>query len=151
MVTISAEVEIQASPETVRSVFMNFSRYKEWSKWTFTPADSSTKPDSLKAGDKLQVDLGSMKFQPLVLDNSATRFQWEGKMEPIFSGIHEFRFAPSTKTAGGTTFTQTEEFRGLLSFLMRPGWSFSNSTLENWQTFNQDLKEEVERSSQQKE
>ncbi|ETS73173.1 hypothetical protein PFICI_15118 [Pestalotiopsis fici W106-1] len=147
MVTISAEVEIQASPETVRSVFMNFSHYKEWSKWTFTPQVPEVKPDDLKSGDKLQVDLSFMKFQPVVLDNSAERFQWDGKLEPIFSGKHEFTFAPSTKTPGGTTFTQTEEFRGLLSFLMRPGWSFANSTLENWQAFNKDLKEEVEKSS----
>ena len=62
----------------------------------------------------------------------------------VFSGKHEFRFAPSTKTPGATTFRQTEEFRGLLSFLMGP---FSKSTLDNWKAFNEELKVEVEKSS----
>ncbi|KAK6200749.1 hypothetical protein LQW54_009553 [Pestalotiopsis sp. IQ-011] len=149
MVVISAEIEIQASPDVVRTVFMNFSQYKQWSRWTFTPSAPETKPHDLKAGDQLQVDLNGMKFSPVVLDNSAERFQWEGKLEPIFSGKHEFKFAPSTKTPGATTFTQTEEFRGLLSFLMRPGWTFSNSTLANWEAFNRELKEEAEKPSAQ--
>lgn len=46
---------------------MNFSQYKQWSRWTFTPSVPETKPLDLKAGDQLQVDLDGMKFSPVVL------------------------------------------------------------------------------------
>jgi hypothetical protein len=78
-------------------------------------------------------------------ENSPQRFQWDGNLYPIFAGKHEFSFAPSTKTPGGTTFVQREVFRGLLAFVMMPGWSPSNSTLENWRAFNEDIKKEAEK------
>ena len=42
---------------------------------------------------------------------------------------------------------QLENFTGLLAFLMGPGWSMRQSTLEKWDAFFVDLKKEVEKSS----
>ncbi|KAH6887625.1 hypothetical protein B0T10DRAFT_490109 [Thelonectria olida] len=145
--SISAEIEIQASPATVRSVFLDFSRYNQWSQWAVEPTDSGKSPSELKAGDRVKADLKSMKFQPVVVENTADKFQWEGKLPLIFVGNHEFHFAPSTKHPGGTTFIQLEIFTGLLAFIMGPGWSMRESSLANWHRFNADLKKEVEKSS----
>ena len=65
-------------------------------------------------------------------------------MYGLFTGKHEFFFTPSTKTPGGTTAVQTENFTGLLAFLMAPGWSFRRQTLDNWNAFFADLKKEAE-------
>jgi hypothetical protein len=39
----------------------------------------------------------------------------------IFIGEHIFRFEPSTKTPGGTTFVQGEKFTGVLSWIINEG------------------------------
>ncbi|KAH6645391.1 hypothetical protein BKA67DRAFT_664474 [Truncatella angustata] len=147
--SMSAEVEIQASPDAVRTVFMDFPQYKEWTKWNIEPAVLGTKSTDLSAKDKLNVNLGSMKFSPVVVENSPETFQWNGNLWPIFAGKHEFHWKPSTKNPGGTTFVQKEVFIGLFAFLMAPGWNGSKSTLVNWEGFNADLKKEVERISTQ--
>ncbi|KAK6076989.1 activator of hsp90 ATPase 1 family protein [Seiridium cupressi] len=146
---IVAQIEIQASPETVRSVYMDFPRYKEWTNWKFEPVVASKTSSALKPKDKLKVDLGSMKFEPAIVENTSETFQWLGELYGVFSGHHEFYWTPSTKTPGGTTFLQKETFTGLLAFLMGPGWSPSKSTIANWDGFNADLKKEAERLSSQ--
>ncbi|RMJ10072.1 hypothetical protein CDV36_010283 [Fusarium kuroshium] len=143
--TMIAEIEIQASPETVRSVFLDFSRYKEWNGWKVESSNTLKRPDELQPKEKLKVDLGTMKFSPALLQNSPDAFEWHGNLWPIFSGKHEFTWQPSSKTPGGTTFRQKEDFTGLLAFLMAPGRSFSKKSLDNWESFNADLKKEVEK------
>ncbi|KAI5459224.1 hypothetical protein BGZ63DRAFT_337250, partial [Mariannaea sp. PMI_226] len=145
--SITAEIEIQASPERVRSVFMDFARYSEWSQWSFELADSGKTPSELKAGDQLKVSLKGMKFSPSVVKNSPESFQWLGSLPLVFVGQHQFNFTPSQKHPGGTTFTQREDFSGALAFLMKPGSSGSESTLANWNGFNAELKKEAEKSS----
>lgn len=82
--SISADVEIAAPPATVRSVvclqycvsladvaehaqFSDFSRFNQWSQWTFEPVDAGKSMSDLKAGDRVDVNLKSMKFQPVVM------------------------------------------------------------------------------------
>ncbi|KAJ4329106.1 hypothetical protein N0V84_000466 [Fusarium piperis] len=145
--TMIAEIEIQASPETVRSVFLDFPRYKEWTGWKVEPATPTKKSDELQPKEKLKVDLGTMKFSPALLKNSPDAFEWHGNLWPIFSGKHEFSWQPSSKTPGGTTFRQKEDFTGFLAFLMAPGRSLGKKSLDNWVKFNGDLKKEVESRS----
>ncbi|KAH8894142.1 hypothetical protein GQ53DRAFT_793115 [Thozetella sp. PMI_491] len=145
--SVSAQTEIKASPDHVRSVFSDFSRMKQWSQWDIQPADASKSSTGFKAGDRLKVDLNFIKLQPILLENSEETFQWDGGLYPIFAGKHTFTWTPSEKLPGGTTFTQREEFRGLLAFMMSSWLSFRKSTLVNWDQFNADLKKEAERSS----
>ncbi|KAH7177020.1 hypothetical protein EDB81DRAFT_898625 [Dactylonectria macrodidyma] len=145
--SVSCSIEIQAPPATVRSVFIDFPRLKEWSKWTVEASEPGKHPSEWKAGVRLKANLNSFKFPATIVENSAESFQWIGSLPGLFTGTHEFHFYPSSQHPGGTTFTQTENFSGLLAFVMGPGWSARKKTLENWNTFNADLKKEVEKSS----
>ncbi|KXH55380.1 hypothetical protein CSAL01_11314 [Colletotrichum salicis] len=144
--SISAEIEIQAPPSAVRSVFLEFSEYNQWSqKWAFEPTEPGKDPSDLKDGDKIKVDMGGMAFSPVIMENTTETLQWVGSIPLLFTGKHEFWFNPSEQNSGGTKFIQVEEFRGLLAFLMAPRWGFRQKTLVGWNQFNEDLKKEVER------
>ncbi|KAK1585574.1 uncharacterized protein LY79DRAFT_518511 [Colletotrichum navitas] len=144
--SLSAEIEIQASPADVRSVFLDFQRYKEWSQgWTLTPMEAGKDPSDLKDGDQIQANMRGMSFKPVIKENTSDALHWVGSLPGIFTGRHEFYFKPSDVNPGGTRFVQAEEFSGLLAFVMAPGWSFRDKSLAGWNEFNADLKKEVER------
>ncbi|KDN64066.1 putative cytochrome P450 [Colletotrichum sublineola] len=165
--SVSTEIEIQASPADVRSVFLDFQRYKEWSQgWTLTPTEPGKNPSDLKDGDQIQANMKSMAFKPVIKvsqgplpptppthfpltpnakENTSEALHWVGSLPGIFTGRHQFYFKPSDVNPGGTRFIQAEDFSGLLAFLMAPGWSFREKTLAGWNEFNADLKKEVER------
>lgn len=70
---------------------------------------------------------------------------WGGGWTGIFKGDHAFRFEPSSKNPGGTTFVQEEKFWGLLSFFMGDGWlarlvGLKERTKTGFEGYNQDLK-----------
>jgi hypothetical protein len=88
-----------------------------------------------------------MAMAPVVLTNTAAEFKWQGKLwnlPGVFTGAHYFKFMPSTKTAGATTFVQGEDFSGILSFMMNEGSSFWKSTKTGFEGFNLDLKRKCE-------
>ena len=60
-------------------------------------------------------------------------------------GEHELSWRPSTKTLGGTTFRQRENWRGLIVFLWGPSWSMGKNTRKNFEAFNAEVKKEAER------
>lgn len=62
------------------------------------------------------------------------------------AGAHFFRFEPSKKTPGGTTFVQGEHFTGALSFLMGETWSYGKSTKAMFEKLNESLKKKMESS-----
>ncbi|TDZ33209.1 hypothetical protein C8035_v011474 [Colletotrichum spinosum] len=165
--SVATEVEIAASPATVRSVvssnaintfapvtvadgakFLDWPRYKEWTKvWTMETKDAATKASGVKSGDFVNVNLKGYAFSPEIWQNSEELFQWNGSVPYVFSGAHSFHIRASSKTPGGTTFTQSEDFSGAFAFLMKPFWGFEKSTLTNWREFDQDIKKESERLS----
>ncbi|WYZ45978.1 hypothetical protein EsH8_IX_000203 [Colletotrichum jinshuiense] len=143
--SVSAEIEIQASPATVRSVFLDFQRYKQWSQgWVIEPVEPTKSPLELKADDQVKVNMRGTAFQPVIQENTSEVFTWEGSIPVLFTGAHQFYFKPSEQNPGGTKFIQIEVFRGLLSFLMAPMWGLRQKTLVGWNEFNADLKKEVE-------
>ncbi|KAF2269166.1 hypothetical protein CC78DRAFT_453870 [Lojkania enalia] len=146
MPIVSTSIEIAASPAIVRSVFLDFKRYKEWHQgFFFSTLDASKQPTDLQPGDKIKVDMGGTGFRPVIVENSPSAFQWHGSLYGIFDGTHQFYFQPSEKTSGGTTLVQKEDFSGLLSFLVGPGWSFAKKTEGNFARLNKDLKAESEK------
>ncbi|KAL0941720.1 activator of hsp90 atpase 1 family protein [Colletotrichum truncatum] len=148
--SVATEVEIEASPAIVRSVFLDWNRYKEWTQvWTISPKVEGTKPSELKVGDNITANLKGVAFNPVILENSTELFKWNGVVPLLFSGAHSFYFRPSNKTPGGTTMTQLEDFSGFLAFLMKPFWGFEKQTLTNWKQFDQDIKKESERLAAQ--
>ncbi|KAF2786101.1 hypothetical protein K505DRAFT_260652 [Melanomma pulvis-pyrius CBS 109.77] len=141
----SAEIEIEASPETVRSILLDFQRHNEWNQhWTLTALDSSKQPANLKPGDKIKIVTKGMVLHPVVVENSASSFGWRASFGGIVSGTHMFHFTPSQRNPGGTTLTQKEDFGGLLSFLV--GALFSPAKLQiDFEANNKDLKAVAEK------
>lgn len=80
-------------------------------------------------------------------DNKPELFAWLGSIPLLFSGRHQFQFEQSKTLPGGTTFTQSEAFTGVASFIMNEGWSAREKTAAAWTKFNEDLKKEAERRS----
>jgi hypothetical protein len=80
-------------------------------------------------------------------ENTPEVFSWEGRITGIGGGVHQFRFAPSQTTPGGTTFTQGEDFRGPAIALVAPFIKGREHTYDMtpWTNFNEALKKEAER------
>lgn len=66
-------------------------------------------------------------------------------MYGLFDAQHEFHFAPSETTPGGTTLLQKEDFTGMLTYFMREGSQLGTQFKTNFEGFNKELKKEVER------
>lgn len=61
----------------------------------------------------------------------------------MIAGLHTFEFGSSAAIPGGTTFVQSEEYSGLLSFLMTPSL-LGKKIKGQFEEFNADLKKRVE-------
>jgi hypothetical protein len=77
--------------------------------------------------------------------NDPDVFEWEGGLWPLVTGRHEFSWRASTKAPGGTTFTQRENWHGLIVFLWKPGWIIGRSAKRNFEAFSAEVKTEAER------
>ncbi|KAF9777770.1 hypothetical protein IL306_004315 [Fusarium sp. DS 682] len=143
--SLVTETEIEAPVEIVQSLFKDFPRFPEWSSWSVEPAVSSKKMDDLTPKDKLKVDVKEAKFTATLLKNDPDAFEWGGNFRPLLIGHHEFTWRPSTKTPGGTTFTQSERWTGWLVFLWRPGWIMWRNSKKCCDEFNAELKKEAEK------
>ncbi|KAJ0369796.1 hypothetical protein COL154_001600 [Colletotrichum chrysophilum] len=66
--SIATEVEIAAPPAMVKSVFLDWHRFDEWTKvWKMSTKDESKKPSELKEGDIVSTNLKGMAFTPVIL------------------------------------------------------------------------------------
>ncbi|WP_331236310.1 SRPBCC domain-containing protein [Natronorarus salvus] len=113
MRTIETEIEIDASPEEVWDVLVDFESYPEWNP-LLTWIDGEATP-----GARLRVRIeppGSrgMTFRPrLVVAEPNRRLEWLGRLlvPHVFDGRHEFRLEPVGER---TRFVHRETFSGLL-------------------------------------
>ena len=150
-----------------RHQFLDFAKFPEWSTGPIKSVTPYATKSIVEKGDRLKVSLGGATFSGLVLvsfhvlcldalsvlmltsrvqENTEREFKWRGSLPYIFSGDHSFRFEPSEKTPGSTTFKNSEEFFGLAVFLLKP---FVTQRMmaqgeENFNHFNRDLKKRVE-------
>lgn len=60
----------------------------------------------------------------------------------LIAGLHSFTFEAAS--SGGTIFTQSEEFSGPISFLMRPSL-LGRKMLGQYKRFNEELKARAEK------
>ncbi|KAL5320850.1 hypothetical protein ACEPPN_011660 [Leptodophora sp. 'Broadleaf-Isolate-01'] len=119
---IAAQVEIDASPEEVRNVFLDF---KNWPAIKSDMIKSITRlpshPDGpVRVNEKLAVNFGGITSNVTVLANTPTEFRWRGDIFYILSGDHTFRFEASTLHPGKTLFVSTEIPLRLLALLAKP-------------------------------
>jgi hypothetical protein len=109
---IGTVVHIQAAPELVWQVLVDFSGYPRWSP----QVTLAGRPEQ---GRRLQVTAAApgangMRFNALVLAAEPARLlRWRGRvlLPGLCDGVHEFVLAP---LAGGTQLVHAENFSGLL-------------------------------------
>ena len=111
---ITTSITINATPEKVWHILTNFKNYGEWNPFITHIAGE------MKVGNTLQVTMAppnakAMKFKPTVLVvNHHKELRWKGKLlfKGLFDGEHYFNI--SNNENGTVTFTQAENFTGIL-------------------------------------
>lgn len=146
MPRIDTTIEIDAAPDAVCQVLADFGAYPDWNP--FIPSIEGVQ----EVGERLTVRLAppdgrAMTFNPSVRAFDESReLRWLGHLllPGVFDGEHSFRLEPNT--AGGTTFTQSETFRGVLAFPML--WFIRKNTTRGFQDMNEALKARAERPAE---
>ncbi|OKL60323.1 hypothetical protein UA08_04455 [Talaromyces atroroseus] len=146
MYTVSVSIDIAAAPATVREKFLDFCQLPVYHRDGFFKSIGPETPNTpLEPGVKMRNVLELMTVHATLVENSSTCFQWGGGLPGIFVGYHSFCFEPSTLVQGGTKFTQKEEFKGFLAFIMGDNFvarwiGTMEKTRKGWNKYNEDLK-----------
>jgi hypothetical protein len=148
---IETQIEIAAAPSKVREILLDFPNYSKWHTTflkTIEPEKQSTSESSnpVLPGDKIRVDADGMKFVATITANSADLLQWQGPPVYGVAGLHGFHIKSANDEGSSTIFKQTEEFTGLISFLMTPSF-LGRGLISHFKQFNSDLKAFAEASS----
>ena len=142
MRSISATVDIAATPERVWAVLADLAAYPQWNPFIRSASGK------LAEGARLTLRLApaggrAMTFRPTVLAARPGKLlRWIGRLivPGIFDGTHQFALED---LGGRTRLTQSETFRGLLV-------PFTGTTMTRteagFHALNQALKERAERS-----
>ncbi|PVH88239.1 hypothetical protein DL98DRAFT_508946 [Cadophora sp. DSE1049] len=119
---ITAQIEIDASPEEVRNVFLDFEHWPEIKSDIIKEVSRlpSHPTGPIEVNEKLAVNFGGITSNVNVLANTSTEFRWRGDIFYVLSGDHTFRFEPSTLHPGKTLFVNTEIPMRLLKPLAGP-------------------------------
>jgi hypothetical protein len=138
---ISTAIDIQASPEEVWAVLVNFAGYAAWNPFIREGSGEAV------VGSKLNLRMfpengRPMTFKPEVLAAEPGKvLKWVGHfiVPGLFDGTHEF--ALTATPDGGTHLVQSESFKGLLvPFLGK----MIEGTRRNFDNLNEALKKRVE-------
>jgi hypothetical protein len=141
MKLIETRIDIDAPPDEIWDVLMDFPSYAAWNPMIVA---ISGRPE---AGSRLEVRIalkgrGPLTFRPTVVEyEPGRRFAWLGKIgvRGIFDGLHRFEVENGGATS---TFIHGEEFRGLLPPLLK---KVLRATHESVVAMNEALAREVER------
>ncbi|KAJ5122674.1 Polyketide cyclase/dehydrase, partial [Penicillium atrosanguineum] len=142
-----SSIEIAAPPAKVREIFLNFSAYPEWHTDFIKGIEIQDKDktaQTLADGDKLDVNIENFKFIAEIKANSEDLFSWQGPPVFTIAGLHRFHIEP-TKDGAATIFTQSEELKGLLAWMMSPSL-LGKKMKAHFAEFNRDLKARAEAS-----
>jgi hypothetical protein len=143
MKRIETKVNIDARPEEVWDVLMDFPSYPSWNPMVVELAGDA------RLGERLEVTIAMkggrrMRFTPTVVEyEQGRRFGWLGRVlvRGLFDGLHRFEIEANGAT---TTFVHSEEFRGLLPPLLG---GVLRDTHEGVVAMNEALAREVARRS----
>lgn len=139
---METQITIEAGPDKVWAVLMDFENYGEWNPFIISIKGSATVGFQLDNELRMN-DKKSMKFQPEVLVMEEQKeFRWKGKMfvKGLFDGEHYFKL--QSNGDGSTTLTHGENFTGLLTGLIMN--MIEEDTLKGFQAMNIALKQRVE-------
>ncbi|GAA4094303.1 SRPBCC domain-containing protein [Nonomuraea soli] len=137
---ISTSIDIQATPEQVWAVLVDFAGYQAWNPFIQQGAGEARVGSTLTL--RMHPENGKpMTFRPKVLQaEPGSRLRWLGHLivPGVFDGAHEFVLTP---VGGGTRVEQSETFKGLLvPFLGK----MIEGTERNFERLNEALKKRVE-------
>lgn len=146
--TVSTVIDIDADPQAVWDVLVDFPAYPEWN-----PFMDSIK-GTAEVGHRLVVHLAGQggrgtTFRPTVLvATPGKELRWIGKLGPggLFDGVHSFVLAASPD--GTTRLVHIERFTGILVALFKGATAKSHAGFE---AFNEALKSRVETAVRGKE
>lgn len=142
MKELRTSIEIDAAPEEVWDILMDFESYPDWNP--FLTSISGEPSVGADLSIRFEPPEGrAMTIKPTVLRSQATReFRWRGRLglPRIFDGEHIFELSPTP--GGGTQLVHREEFRGLLVSPLL-AW-IGNSTQAGFVAMNEALKARVE-------
>jgi hypothetical protein len=141
MRTVSATIQIGASPAAVWAILTDLGRYPEWNP-LFPEAAGEIAAGSritLKSAHLANGRLMTIKARVTAAEPGA-ELRWASSLPGIISGEHGFTLSP---VDGGTQVTQSESFRGLLV-------PFAGKTLAgaeaSFQALNEALRKRAEAS-----
>lgn len=140
MHAITETIDIAAEPDRVWAVLTDFAHYPDWNPFIVSMSGQ------LVLGAKLRARLAPPGGKPMTFTPTLTVLEpgravgWLGRllMPGIFDGAHRFELQP---IEGGTRFTQTEEFRGVLVPLTRRTLA---KTAHGFQALNKAMKARAE-------
>ncbi|RIZ67822.1 MAG: SRPBCC domain-containing protein [Methylococcales bacterium] len=144
MYEIRTEIEIDATPEQVWSILINFIDYPQWNPFVRSITGIA------KMGEQLTVlvqptGAKAMTFRPKVLNASPNHeFRWLGHflLPGIFDGEHYFIIEAISSER--VRFIHSEKFTGLLVKLFKS--SLETATKQGFIAMNEALKLKVEKS-----
>ncbi|GAA3532550.1 SRPBCC domain-containing protein [Nonomuraea rosea] len=137
---ISTSIDIQASPEQVWAILVDFDGYSSWNPFIREGAGEAVVGGRLTL--RMFPESGKpMVFKPEVLAAEPGKvLRWVGHLivPGLFDGTHQFLLTP---TPTGTHLVQSESFKGLLvPFLGK----MLEGTARNFERLNEALKKRAE-------
>ncbi|CAK9441257.1 uncharacterized protein LODBEIA_P51260 [Lodderomyces beijingensis] len=152
MPSIQTHIIINAPPASVRRVFFDYESYKDWNPFFVNWRKSTHQQTAqLHVGDELQIEMKlkgmnhTSTMYPTVLQVDEDKLVWQGCLISswIFYGVHTFEIEPLDDGGARTVFGQSEEFGGLLVYVLQVLGVF-RKTEESFKLFNEALKDRVE-------
>jgi hypothetical protein len=139
---LRAEVEIDADPDSVWAVLMDFAAYPDWNPFIHPIEGTQQVGARLKLRIQPPNSRGTSLTPHVTVVEPARAFGWLGSLgvPHIFDGAHRFELEPID---GGrrTRFVQSERFRGVLMPFVRR--SVLPSTLRGFEAMNLALADRV--------
>lgn len=139
---VRTEVEIEATPERLWSILLDFPSYPEWNPFVRRVKGVAKVGDRLTAFIQPQGGRG-MTFRPTVLTVTPNQeLRWRGRvlLPGIFDGEHYFQISPLAP--GRLRFIQGERFSGILVAFAKS--SLDGGTKAGFLAMNQALKARAE-------
>ena len=156
--------------------FLDWDNYSQWTKlYVLKCVEPGKQPKDLQPGDKitLQVEGNSavrdlivivstdpllciydlrstvifLTCHPILQENTPEAFEWEFNAPfGVLFARHRFGFE-SGAAPGLSMFVNGEKLTGLVSFTLGPSWSTGKMLIEQFGTFNSDLKKAAENAT----
>lgn len=139
---IRTEIVIQASPEKVWAILVDFAAYKDWNPFIKSIRGNAVEGSIVKARIEPPGASG-MNFSPKILTvNKEKELRWLGHLfiPGLFDGEHIFELYENTD--GTTTLVQREIFRGILVGMFSK--MLDENSTEGFRQMNRKLKDLAE-------